>query len=129
LSDQKLALLIKEAKGLLTRVGNEYLQHFGLPIIDPSSMAISKYIPGKGMGPHVDTPQEENKLALITAILYLNENYEGGELLFKNQGVNIKPSAGSIVIFPSVDPFFHESLNLKSGNKYIMPLFWVKDYD
>lgn len=128
-SNQELAKIIKQAKKTLVLAANDYLSYFQLPIVDPSSMAISKYIPGKAMGSHVDDPQSENTLPLITAILYLNDNYDGGDLVFKNQNIKIKPIAGSIVIFPSVDPFFHESLTLKSGNKYIMPLFWVKDYD
>jgi predicted 2-oxoglutarate/Fe(II)-dependent dioxygenase YbiX len=60
----------------------------------------------------------------MSAVLYLNDDYEGGELNFKDQNITIKPEAGSIVIFPSVAPFYHESKEIISGNKYMCPAFW-----
>ena len=56
--------------------------------------------------------------------MYLNDDYTGGELNFKDQGIKIKPSAGSIAVFPSRSPYFHESLPVLSGEKYMTPGFW-----
>jgi len=77
------------------------------------------------MGPHVDdygNGDDPN----ISVVLYLNDDYVGGELFFREQGVKIKPEAGSIVIFPSVEPYYHESLPVESGIKYMAPGFWRK---
>jgi hypothetical protein len=38
----------------------------------------------------------------------------------------IKPEAGSVIVFPSVEPFYHQSMPLKTGTKYMVPAFWIK---
>ena len=78
------------------------------------------------MGPHIDSYSDSPK-EVLSIVLYLNNNYEGGELYFKNQNIKIKPEAGSLIAFPSVDPYFHESMPVLSGIKYISPGFWIKD--
>ena len=51
--------------------------------------------------------------------MYLNDNYEGGEIEFPNQKVKIKPEAGSILIFPSMNPYIHESKPTSKNEKYV----------
>ena len=100
---------------------NEY--HLDLGILMPIS--ISKYETSKSMGPHVDDYNDDEN-PNISVVLYLNDDYEGGQLHFKEQNVTIKPEAGSIVIFPSVAPYYHESMPVTSGVKYMSPGFWRK---
>jgi hypothetical protein len=88
-------------------------------------LSVSKYSTGKSMGPHVDDYGNDDD-PNISVVLYLNDDYTGGELFFKEQNVKIKPEAGSIVIFPSVEPYYHESLPVESGTKYMSPGFWRK---
>jgi hypothetical protein len=88
---------------------------------------ICKYVSGKGMGKHVDVdPSRKNFKETVSGVLYMNDNYIGGEIFFEDQDVLIKPESGSIVIFPSTPPFFHESKVLKSGTKYICTVFCSK---
>jgi alkylated DNA repair dioxygenase AlkB len=106
-------------------VGNDYARKNGLSIAKPSALSISKYAEGSSMGPHVDDYGTNPRVKpIMSAVLYLNDDYEGGELHFKEQGVTIKPEAGSVVIFPSVAPFYHESKEIIFGNKYMCPAFW-----
>ena len=86
-------------------------------------ISISKYFSGSQMGPHTDSPPSPTS-ETISAVLYLNDNYSGGEISFPGQGIKIKPMAGSVVIFPSVPPFYHESLMVSEGIKYMSPAFW-----
>ena len=72
------------------------------------------------MGPHFDGQDGHTDLA-FSMITYLNDDYEGGEIHFKNQNVTIKPSAGSLIMFPSQEPFIHEVLPIKKGIRYMMP--------
>jgi hypothetical protein len=86
--------------------------------------SICKYFPGKAMGTHVDVdPTRENFNETVSGVLYMNDEYLGGELYFKNQDICIKPEAGSMVIFPSIPPFFHESKTLINNNKYLCTVF------
>ena len=86
--------------------------------------SICKYFSGRAMGTHVDVdPNRENFYETVSGVLYMNNNYHGGELYFKNQDLLIKPESGSMVVFPSIPPFFHESKELTSGNKYLCTVF------
>lgn len=111
----------------LLSVGSDYATKNNLVIDKPNPLSISKYIEGSSMGSHVDDYGTNNETTpIMSAVLYLNSDYEGGELYFREQGVTIKPEAGSVVIFPSVEPFYHESKKIISGNKYMCPAFWHK---
>lgn len=110
----------------LTLAGKDYAQKQGIEYIEPRALSISKYKTGAHMGAHVDDYGDKTTVPLMSAVLYLNDNYEGGELSFPDQEVVIKPTPGSIVIFPSVEPFYHQSMPILSGNKYMVPAFWIK---
>lgn len=81
---------------------------------------INKYETGRFMGPHTDA----NSGAFLSAVVYLNDNYGGGEIEFINQGISLKPEAGSILVFPSVEPYVHDPKEITSGEKYISTMFW-----
>ena len=82
--------------------------------------------------PHADkewndgSPGEQNYYD-IGSVVYLNDDYTGGELEFPNQNVKIKPEAGSIIVFPSSVPYLHQSNEILSGEKYMCPGFWLHD--
>jgi len=54
---------------------------------------------------------------------YLNDNYLGGELVFTNLNLKIKPESNSVIIFPSGSEYSHEVLPITYGNKYVMTTF------
>jgi len=91
---------------------------------------INKYFEGKGMGPHVDNFFDEDQEAgtnlALSLVIYLNDDCEGGEIEFKDQGIILKPEAGSMIIFPSKKPYFHESKPVTKGFKYMSTGFWYK---
>jgi hypothetical protein len=69
----------------------------------------------------------------ITAVVYLNDNYEGGEVDFRfvDNDINItkedytyKPGAGDIVVFLSGHPHYHGVRSVTSGEKYIIRTYW-----
>lgn len=65
--------------------------------------------------------------AIITGTIYLNDDYEGGEISFLNEFdstiVNYKPEKGDMIIFPSAKPFFHAAFPLKNKDKYLIRNF------
>ena len=94
----------------------------------PNFFNIKKYNEGADMGPHVDSNDPTNiKHPVISGVMYLNDDYVGGEINFPNQGVRIKPKAGSLIIFPSTEPYVHHPQKIDSGTKYMIPLFWYKE--
>jgi hypothetical protein len=94
----------------------------------PDHFTIKKYNTDAYMGPHVDTEDLfDKKQPSISMVFYLNDDYEGGEIEFPNQQIKIKPEAGSLIIFPSYQPYIHDPKPVLSGTKYMIPLFWFKE--
>jgi predicted 2-oxoglutarate/Fe(II)-dependent dioxygenase YbiX len=119
------SFIITTIKDAILECSSNYSNKYSIDIGNLTPLSISKYFEGKGMGPHVDSYSETPK-EILSIVLYLNDDYEGGELYFKNQNIKVKPEAGSLIAFPSVDPYFHESLPVSFGIKYISPGFWIK---
>jgi hypothetical protein len=93
----------------------------------PDPFSIRKYNTDAYMGPHTDSGDDNGSLTpTISMVIYLNDDYEGGEINFINQNINIKPEAGSLIIFPSNEPYVHDPKPVTKGNKYMIPLFWFK---
>jgi len=90
---------------------------------EQTTIGLYKYFENASMGPHVDFNDENNYLA-YTIVVYLNDDYEGGELYFNDFDIKVKPQAGSIMMYPSFAPYRHESLKIKSGRKMLITHHW-----
>ena len=84
-----------------------------------------KYLPGKYFKIHAD--HGPYYTCTISAVIYLNDDYDGGEIQFTRHGLTIKPDAGDIVIFPSNFVYEHSSLEITSGVKYSVVI--MTDYN
>jgi Rps23 Pro-64 3,4-dihydroxylase Tpa1-like proline 4-hydroxylase len=62
----------------------------------------------------------------ISALCYLNSDYEGGEIEFVNFGVKIKPEPGMMILFPSNYAYTHIAHPVISGTKYAL-VTWIRD--
>lgn len=83
------------------------------------------YRPGQEYRPHVDWDGGENG-RIMTALVYLNDDYEGGETLFVKTGLKVKGRRGDVLIFRSTtadgafDPLSeHAGLPVANGTKYL----------
>ena len=109
---------------------------------------IKKYKAGTYMGAHFDQQEGDGRLK-VSFVMYLNDDYEGGELSFtiaspdgvlQNASPNpdfeiakqegsytfaIKPKAGSIIVFPPSPPYHHTAHLVKSGEKIMVPQHWI----
>lgn len=93
-------------------------------LTDPrTTMGINKYDEGAFMGSHVDF-NEDNYYLAYTIVVYLNDDYEGGELYFNDLDITIKPEAGSIIMYPSSAPYAHQSLKVLKGRKILITHHW-----
>jgi 2OG-Fe(II) oxygenase superfamily len=67
------------------------------------------------------TPQRD-----VTAIYYLNDEFDGGEIVFERQQLVVKPRRGLLLAFPSDAAHLHEVLPLRSGIRYTMPVWFTR---
>jgi 2-oxoglutarate-Fe(II)-dependent oxygenase superfamily protein len=66
------------------------------------------------------TPQRD-----YTALVYLNDNFTGGELVFPDRDVVIIPGPGLLVGFPSNHKFVHAVPRVRSGKRYSLPIWFT----
>lgn len=55
--------------------------------------------------------------------VYLNDDYDGGDLSFVHQGVSFKPKAGDLVLFPGNKHYWYH-VAPANGSRYIMPIWF-----
>jgi len=111
-------------------------QKFFCNIFKETLITMTVYLPGSFLSKHVDNIPGQNLLTPtgypsrdISSTLYYNDNYKGGEIFFVNQDLKIKPTAGSLLLFPSNENYIHEVLPVDSGTRYSSTNFWcVKEY-
>jgi hypothetical protein len=75
-----------------------------------------KYGPGQHFQEHHDHGYSYN--CTVSLVGYINDDYDGGELFFRLQGLNIKPEAGDLFVFPSNFMYPHRAMPVHSGTKY-----------
>lgn len=54
----------------------------------------------------------------LSLLIYLNDDFEGGELTFCKLNYWLRPRAGSVVMFPSGHRYLHQAETVKSGVRY-----------
>jgi prolyl 4-hydroxylase len=60
-----------------------------------------------------------NQKSLLTFLIYLNNNYQGGETAFRNElNTVVRPETGTMLAFKH--EILHEGSEVKSGRKYIL---------
>jgi hypothetical protein len=86
--------------------------------------SILKYDQGEEYKPHYDGHTAIGRT--ISAVCYLNNDYEGGEIEFVHHKVKIKPEPGMLILFPSNFAYTHIAHPIKKGTKYLL-VTWIKD--
>ena len=97
-----------------------YVKNYTDERLSLKTFALVKYTEGQFFKEHYDG-EGDRKLSIV---IYLNDDYEGGEIYFRNQGLTIKPTKNSLVMFPPTENYLHESKPITSGTKYIIVSFW-----
>lgn len=101
--------------------------------IDVDYVDVVTWYDGQFMAPHCDVldfhtglPFKDCTDRIYTGVLYLNDDYDGGETFFPYLKLDIKPKKGKLLLFPSNIGYIH-GVNKVSGNiRYTMPI-WFKN--
>jgi hypothetical protein len=100
----------------------------------PTPPALVRWLPGQYQNPHADKELHEGEnrgkpndfpYYDIAGLFYLNDDYEGGELYFPNQGIQFKPKRGAAYFFPGDMNYIHGVTEVLSGIRYVSPFFWT----
>jgi hypothetical protein len=103
---------------------SDYATKYDVGVLVDEGYSILKYENGMHYKRHHDCGGL-HKDRVVSILVYLNDNYEGGELEFPLFDFKYKPKAGDIVIFPSNYTFSHIAHPVTSGTKYAI-VSWMK---
>lgn len=117
ISSQKLQQLWQDLYDRKLSVVKHYSRNFNLGELRYwEAMNFVKYGPGQHFQEHTDHGYSYN--CVVSLVAYPNDDYVGGELEFRLQGLKVKPRAGDLFIFPSNFMYPHKSLPIESGTKH-----------
>lgn len=97
--------------------------------VKPNTSHAQKWNVGGFANPHSDNSDnhgEPNAFEInkYVGILYLNEDYDGGQLYFPDHDIEFKPNAYSYYVFPGGVENIHGVREITSGTRYTMVSFW-----
>lgn len=99
--------------------------------IYPDYLGVVKWEVGDMQHPHADGENENGEHPLhwrkFGCVLYLNDDYEGGEIYFPNQNIELKPAPNTLVFFPGSLEFLHGVKPITNGSRYTLTSFWTYD--
>jgi hypothetical protein len=61
----------------------------------------------------------------FSSLIYLNDQFSGGNLLFPNQELEVVPKPNTLVIFPSGFDYLHGVKQVTGGIRYSILEFWT----
>ena len=135
---------LSQNDGLVNAVKLKIAEKLNLPVQKGESLQGQKYDVNQYFKPHHDyfTGQSYDKHCLHsgnrthTFMIYLNDNFEGGETDFSKLNKTVEPEKGKAVIWENMtdgklnDFTLHEGTTVKSGTKYIITSWWrEKEWD
>lgn len=85
------------------RPGGLYVDHADSQNMDPDTHQWTKVI--------------DRDLSLL---LYLNDDFEGGELFFNHFRYSLRPRAGMAVLFPSDNRYMHAAKQVTQGERFVI---------
>lgn len=93
---------------------------------------VLRYRPGQQYRPHFDALNDVANQRVMTAILYLNDGFTGGETDFPQAGIRVRPEKGALLLFSNcladggVDRMaLHAGLPVTRGEKWIATR-WIR---
>ena len=79
---------------------------------------------GYELRPHTDNLEPDGRPnttphRICSSLLYLNDEYEGGETYFPGHNVRVQPDPGLLVLFGSGPDYVHGVTKVRSGRRYV----------
>jgi len=104
----------------------------GTDVRQGEPLQVLRYRPGQEYKPHFDAVPGEANQRILTMLVYLNEDYEGGETLFLKTGLSFKGGKGDALMFRNALPdgradeqAQHAGLPVARGEKLIASR-WIR---
>jgi len=134
--------IIELSRKLASDIGeyleNTYLPEHGVNVFKKANsrgLELIKWKEFVDLGAHADGSSDAPEYPLLSfgTLIYLNDDYDGGEIGFDQFDLSFKPKTGSLVIFPNHLIHHVKQVLPKPGKqtarRYTLPVFWVYSED
>ena len=101
-------------------------------LLGTSQLAIFKTIPGHTPEERADSqnmdgsPKDGCSDFIVSAVVYFNEDFKGGKLVFPRVGFSYQPTTGDCLIFPSTADYSHYVDRVTEGDRIVLPLWFSR---
>lgn len=105
-----------------------------LPPLYADVINFARWPVGYELQPHADAENPDGAphpfpWRALAAVLYLNDDYGGGQIYFPNFGLELKPKPGTLVVFPGTLKYLHGVRAVTSGMRHTLAAFLTFDAD
>jgi len=112
------------------RIKQALITHYTLGNLWSDTIHIAKWPEGFHADAHYDGEQDPAYGAWnythrkFGTVIYLNDDYEGGEIYYPQYGIEVKPKAGCLIMHRGSSDQLHGIKEVTSGVRYAIPAFW-----
>lgn len=110
---------VESVRGQLAPALAAYRERFPLvPAEVDTGLRFLRYTLGGRYRTHVDAGSASTLSRVVSVVVFLNDDFDGGELVFPQQQLRVSPQLGRVVLFPSSFLFPHEVTPVIRGTRY-----------
>lgn len=122
-SNKPLFLHADKIDAIISKYLADYAAEHGLKDLKLDQYKLIRYTEGQFFGEHVDSGKSMPRR--VSMVIYLNDDYGGGEISFTKFDTTIKPKAQTLIFFSSTGEYSHAALPVTYGTKYALTGFWT----
>ena len=128
--DPVAAGIIEEAHRTIVGIAEEA---FGIGPLGADDVHLVIWPEGSSMPEHMDNchpdPGEAHRTPWreVAAVVYLNDDYEGGHTVFPRHGLSVAPRRGNLTAFPADRTHPHAVGTVENGVRYTMIMWLTRD--
>ena len=107
---------------------------YNVNYVYPEFSNLVYWAPGMSLGVHadnmwIDDPEKPHYSSHrdFSAVIYLNDDYEGGKTFFNDTGYEVEPKTGKLIYFTSCKEDAHGVTEIVSGHRYSFALWFTKN--
>jgi hypothetical protein len=110
---------------LISEFNIEHVMYFDL-------LCVTRWLENTGHDLHAPSENLDGTPSVLPwrdygCILFLNDDFVGGDIEFPKQNIRIKPKPNTLIIYPGDAEFVHKKHVISTGTRYIIDSFWTKD--
>lgn len=129
--DKNLGISLLKIRNM---IGKEIKSRYSISEIYSDHLSICRWYPGIPLTPHIDDMSDSAEEGSdwfnhreFGVVLYLNDDFNGGETYYPNHNKQITPKAGRLVIHPGDESHRHGVNAARGGVRYTISSFWTQD--